>query len=200
MQGPPNLLRSRCEENRYGLDPSDLPKYCYGFQAQFLISHALDFKKGGLVMARHNEIRDGVADLAGKAFTPSHVCKDPLIYSGCAVRRTNPTLAVSDKTKPTDQPASPEVTEEKGNLIIRDLWKHGTNSVHDMNVVNPAALTDQSKAPEKCLHKAEKWKKKMYLEACLKQRRHLSSFVASVDRLLGVEATAMHYALLTRAR
>ena len=30
----------------------------------------------------------------------------------------------------------------------------------------------------------------MYLEACLQQRRHFSPFVASVDGLLGVEATA----------
>ena len=30
----------------------------------------------------------------------------------------------------------------------------------------------------------------MYLEACLQQRRHLSPFVASVDGLLGVDATA----------
>ena len=59
-----------------------------------------------------------------------------------------------------------------------------------MRVVNTDALTYQSKAPEKCLRKAEKGKKKMYLEACLQQRRHFSPFVASVDRLLGVEATA----------
>ena len=30
----------------------------------------------------------------------------------------------------------------------------------------------------------------MYLEACFQQRQHFSPFVASVDRLLGVEATA----------
>ena len=30
----------------------------------------------------------------------------------------------------------------------------------------------------------------MYLEACLQQRRYFSPFVASVGRLLGVEATA----------
>ena len=30
----------------------------------------------------------------------------------------------------------------------------------------------------------------MYLEACLHQRRHFSPFVASVDGLMGVEATA----------
>ena len=64
---------------RYGLDPPDLPTHRDGFEARFTISHALDCKKGGLVTARHNELRDGVADLAGKAFTPAHVPNDPLI-------------------------------------------------------------------------------------------------------------------------
>ena len=41
-----------------------------------------------------------------------------------------------------------------------------------------------------CLHEAERGKKKMYLEACLQQRRYVSPFVASVDGLMGVEATA----------
>ena len=58
---------------RYGLEPPDLPKYCDGCNTLFLIFHALDCKRGGLVTARHNELRDGVADLSGKAFTPSHV-------------------------------------------------------------------------------------------------------------------------------
>ena len=44
-------------------------------------------------MARHNKLRDGVEDLAGKAFTSSHVRNDPLIYSGCAVKRTEATSA-----------------------------------------------------------------------------------------------------------
>ena len=52
---------------RYVLDPPDLPKYCDGCKARFSISHALECKKGGLVTARHNELRDGVADLAYKA-------------------------------------------------------------------------------------------------------------------------------------
>ena len=60
-----------------GIDPPDLPTYCYGCQAKFSISHSLDCKNGGLVTERHNDIRDGVADLSGKAFTPSHVCDDP---------------------------------------------------------------------------------------------------------------------------
>ena len=64
----------------YGLKPPDLPTNCNGCEARFTISHTLNCKKGGLVTARHNELREGVADLAGKAFTPAHVRDDPLIY------------------------------------------------------------------------------------------------------------------------
>ena len=64
---------------RYGLEPPDFPTNCDGCHAKFSISHALDCKKGGLVTARHNDLRDGVADLAGKNFTPSHIRDDTLI-------------------------------------------------------------------------------------------------------------------------
>ena len=64
---------------RYGLEPPELSTHCYGCKARFTISHALDCKKGGLVTARHNELREGVADLAGKAFTPAPLRDDPLI-------------------------------------------------------------------------------------------------------------------------
>ena len=73
---------------QYGLEPLYLPTHCDGCQYKLSRSHALDCKKGGLVMARYNKFHDGVADLAGKAFTPPHVRYDPLIYSGCAVKRT----------------------------------------------------------------------------------------------------------------
>ena len=58
-----------------------------------------------------------------------------------------------------------------------------------MRVVNTDANSYWEKSPERCLEEAERIKKKMYLEACLQQRRHFSPFVASVDGLLGVEAT-----------
>ena len=55
---------------RYGIDPCDLSEHYYGCGAAFLILHALDCKKGGLLPVRHNELCDGVADLDGKDFTP----------------------------------------------------------------------------------------------------------------------------------
>ena len=46
-----------------------------------------------------------------------------------------------------------------------------------------------AKTPDNCLQEAERGKKRMYLEACLKQRSHFTPFVASVDGLLEVEGT-----------
>ena len=176
---------------RYRLEPPDLPKHCDGCEARFTISHNIDCKKCGLVTACHNELRDGVADLAGKAFTPDHVHDDPLIYSGRAMSRTKPNQDGSNLKKPTDETtAAPKVTEQKGDLLIRDLWQQGTDSVNDMRVVKTDALLYVRKSPEKCLQEAERGKKKMYLEACLQKRRHFSPSVSSVDGLLGVEATA----------
>ena len=59
-----------------------------------------------------------------------------------------------------------------------------------MRVMNTDAKSYWGRTPEKFLEEAEKGKKKMYLEACHQQRQHFSPFVASVDGLLGVEATA----------
>ena len=54
----------------------------------------------------------------------------------------------------TDQAGAPppEVTEHKGNLLIRDLWKNGTDSAHNMRVVNTDAKSHMEKEPDKCLN------------------------------------------------
>ena len=59
-----------------------------------------------------------------------------------------------------------------------------------MRLVNTDDKSYWENSPEKCLGEAEKSNKKMYLERCLQQRRHLSPFVASVDGLPGVESKA----------
>ena len=104
---------------RYGLEPLNLPTYCDGCQAKFSNSHALEYKKCSLITACQNELRDRVADLAGKAFTPSHVRNNPLIYSGCAVKRKK--AAPVGANGNSGHTAAPEITEQNGELLIRDL-------------------------------------------------------------------------------
>ena len=161
-----------------------------GCNTKFTIFHALDFNRGGLVTARHSELRYRVADLAGKAFTPSQVCDDPLIFAGRAVKRLKAKLARASDTIYWDEAPLTEATEYKGDLLIRDLWQNGMDSVHTMRVLNTDAKYHSAKTPEKCLQEAERGNKRMYLDACLQQHRHFSPSVASVDGLLGVEATA----------
>ena len=52
----------------------------------------------------------------------------------------------------------PEVTEQKGGLLIRDLWQQGTDNVHDIRFVNTDAPTHRMKDPARCLHEAERGK------------------------------------------
>ena len=84
-----------------------------------------------------------------------------------------------------------EATEHKYDLLILDLWQNGTDSVCNMRVVNTDANSHLENSTEKFLQEAERTKKKMYLEACLQQRRHFSPFFSSVDELIGVEAKAI---------
>ena len=64
--------------------------------------------------------------------------------------------------------------------------------------MNTDAKSHSKKTPEKCLQETERGKKRVYLEARLQKRRHFSPFVASVDELLGVEATATLKILASR--
>ena len=94
---------------------------------------------------------------------------------GRAMRRTNTTSdGYTRPNPPSETTAEPEVMEQKGDLLIRDLWQQGTDSFHNIPVVNTDTLTYLSKMPEKCPHEAENSKNKMPLEACLQQRRNFS--------------------------
>ena len=70
-------------------------------------------------MACHNELCDGVADLAGKDFTSTYVRDKLLIFAGCAVKRPKAKL---DGSKATSATPPLDSTEQKGELLIHDLW------------------------------------------------------------------------------
>ena len=115
---------------------------------------------------------------------------DPLIFTGCAVKILKAKPAGTSGSTDQDGAPQPEATEQKRDLLIRYLCQNRKYSVHNMRVVNTDAKSHSAKTPYKCLQEAERRKKRMYLEACLQQRRHFFPFVASVDGLLGVETTS----------
>ena len=54
-----------------------LPALCDGCGSQFSTGHALDCRKGGLVIQRHNEIRDALGDLTSIAY--KDVVREPVV-------------------------------------------------------------------------------------------------------------------------
>ena len=160
---------------RYGINPPDFPNHCDGCDVAFDTCYTLNCKKGGLVTARHNELRDGFANLARKSVTPMHVRDYPKIYTGHAMH--------GGKSKLKGSPSKDKVGV-KGGLFIRDLWTQNTDSIHDMRVLNTDSTSYRSQKPEKCLETTEKEKNNKYLYAFLRQRWRLTPFFASVEGLL----------------
>ena len=111
------------------------------------------------------------------------MCVTTPSYSQVAPRR-------GQRSKPTPSTHQIEAKEQKGNILIHDIWENGTDSVNYMHVVSTDTKSHSVKTPEKCLQEVERVKKKMYLEACLQKCRHFFLFITSVDRLLCVEAAA----------
>ena len=101
---------------RYCRTPSNLPTHCDGFGARFSVAHGLECKKGELVIQRHDEIKFELQDLATRARIPSVVRDEPQIYPG--------------------RSAVVEETEERGDLLIRNIWKHQTDCMLDVRITN----------------------------------------------------------------
>ena len=72
---------------------------------------------------------------------------DPLIFVGHEMKRTTGTPSGASGTKDWDRAPPQEATEQKGDLLIRDIWNNGTDSVHNMRVVNTDAKSHMSKEP-----------------------------------------------------
>ncbi len=169
---------------RLALSPRDLESHCDGCGAKFSVRHGLACKHGGLVISRHNEIRDELSDLASKAFTPSAVRDEPKIHlSRPAEKKT--TLA-----QPNPSVMKPP-SDDRGDLLIRGLWIRGTDCIIDVRVTDTDARSNLSKDPHKVLEAHEREKKKKYLAACRQQRRDFTPFVVSTDGLLGKEAKTL---------
>jgi hypothetical protein len=167
---------------RYDMRPPDLPTHCDGCLAKFDMCHALQCKKGGLVIMRHNEIKDELCDLLTKALVPSAVRDEPRIHP---CRPAAPTPAKEDVVKRIN----PQVDDDRGDILVRGFWARGTDCIIDVRVTNTDAKSQRQKDPAKVLSQHEREKKRKYLEPCLAQRRHFTPFVVSTDGMLGREAT-----------
>ena len=127
-------------------DIKGLPSKCPCDQ-RFDVTHAMNCKRGGFVIMRHNDIRDFEANLLKR------VCNDVEI-------------------EPPLQPLGNEhlergaINSDSARLDVRarGFWRRGQNAFIDVRVTNPGAATQSQKSIEKILQEHEREKKRAYNE------------------------------------
>jgi hypothetical protein len=162
------------------MTPTNFPPICDGCNAPFSISHALQCKRGGLVIRRHNEVRDEVADLAAAAFAPSQVRHEPRIDIA--------STSASEPTSTTNPIPIPIPTGDRGDLSIRGLYDRNTDCIIDFSVTDLDSASNRVKTSDAIFKAREEAKKSKYQSRCAAHRRDFSPFIVSTDGLLSPEA------------
>ena len=175
---------------RYGIGLDDLPKVCDGCGAKFSVEHALSCKKGGLVVGRHNEIRDELAYLATLATSSNRVRDEPYINIGRNTEGNGVPAHANVDTSRANPPAGKDF--ERGDVLVHGLFDRNTSCIIDVRVTDTDQPSYLSTTPSKVLKSQERSKKKKYLEACLEQRRHFAPYVVDTYGLLGEEAKSLN--------
>eukprot|EP00957_Ditylum_brightwellii_P062049 4708624-Ditylum_brightwellii.AAC.1 len=185
----------------YGLTPLNVQTHCNGYGKPLTVDHALSCAHGRLVLMRHNDTCGEFGDLSQTALMPSWVSYKPLIHTS----RADSSLGVDKNLTPVQQQREKEkqarLEAEDGEITLEtedatvqvpgeEFWKRGTTSIFDVRITNLDTPSHQCTEPEKVLTKAEKEKKKKYLDDCLQRRRTFTPLVYLADGMTGDEVKA----------
>ena len=148
-----------------------LPALCDGCGSQFSTGHALDCRKGGLVIQRHNEIRDALGDLASNAY--KEVVREPVVR------------------EPNDREKVPALVAD---LSVRGVWQPQATTFFDVRVVDSDANSYLHRDVGAVLSTIEHTKKQKYSQAAETINASFTPFVVTADGALGLEAkTFIHH-------
>ncbi len=150
---------------RYKRPLLNVADLCDGCGSVFSLSHALSCRKGGLVIRRHNEVRDAIGDLASQVW--SKVQREPVVRD--ANYSNGDSALVAD-------------------LGVRGVWIPQAEALFDVRVVDTDAPSYSNRTPKDVLQTAEREKKAKYSKACEERHALFTPFCCSVDGMLGGEA------------
>ena len=144
---------------RYNKNLIASPTFCDGCQSPFTLRHALARKKSGLLILRHNEIRDAAGDLA--YLVSKDVQRQPVI------REYNP------------QDETPALIAD---LFCRGVYVRQGGASFDNRVSDTDAISYQNRSPMSVLHSAvfEKKTKFSLLLLCLLMECLLQNLKVSI--------------------
>ena len=114
------------------------------------MDHFLIYRKGGLIIQRHNEIRDAIGDLAALVWGP--VRHEPIVKDA--------------------QDDSGEVLI--ADLSVRGVWLPQSEVLFDIRIIDTDAQSYLSQPPISVLLTAENEKKRKYSAASVARRAHFT--------------------------
>ena len=138
---------------RYKKPLLHIPPNCNGCGSVFNLAHALSCRKGGLVIQRHNEIRDAFGDLSALAW--SMVRHEPIVRE--ADIETNTPALIAD-------------------LAVRGVWSPQTEALFDVRIVDTDARSYGDLSPTVVLGNAEKEKKDKYKQHVKREELYLHHY------------------------
>ena len=150
---------------RYGRSPTKMPGFCDGCSQPFDISHALDCKKGGLVIARHNESRDLNIEL----------------------------LKLSGLTQITKEPILSESNSDGEGALrvdwgVRGFWDFQREALFDIRILNADAPSYLSNSLASIFDSARVEKKTKYSKAAEDRRASFTPFLSTCEAIFDHEA------------
>lgn len=108
--------------------------------------------------------------------TPTAVREEPLIYN-------SPNSGGGE--------TEGELTEERGDLLVRGLMETGQECILYVRIVNADAPSHRNKVVEKILQGDENEKKRKYLGACWDQRCSFILFICTADGVMAEEESSL---------
>lgn len=150
---------------RYRKPLLQLPPICDGCSAPFTTTHALDCRKGGLVIHRHHEIRDLFHDLSSLVWPC--IAKEPVVRDGSM----------------SDPPCESLIAD----FSARGVWQPQVTALFDVRVIDTDAPSYINKSPINVLKTAEREKKMKYGRACEDRHASFTPLCISIDGLQGTE-------------
>ena len=137
------------------------------------MTHTLICSKYGLVIARHNEVREKLLYLARQAFYPSLVRLEPLIHQGRTISERN------------IRQGSGREKETKEDVMTQGLWYRQADAIVDVKFGDADTDSYKYEPMATLLDWWETTKKDKNGKNCHNQQKYFSLFVISVKRMLG---------------
>ena len=174
---------------RYNIDPQDIPKLCDGCGENFSVRHAMKCKNGGLIIHRHDEVRNELIQLLQIAFLNSVIYSEPRILSSLKESKALKAQVLEDELIGMDRDPSVQ-QKDRGDILVRGFWSLGSECILDVSVTDTDCHSYENMTPEKVILQKEQKKKTKYLQKFLDINRSFTPFACSIDGLLGIEAKA----------